>query len=133
MTPLRVCVRDDPSVTTPAAVRSGSAWPLPRGVIAMLGLACGVVVLACSQAVAEVLGPVFLALMLTVAVHPLLAKALLADIDPSTRWLSALISSRPAPAEDGDHEVGGPVDAVVVPELVSPSGRQDTGRGPAAD
>ena len=72
MTPLRVRVRNDPSVMTPSAARSSPAWPLPRGLIIVLGLGAAVVVVAGLQAFAEVLGPVFLALMLTVAVHPLI-------------------------------------------------------------
>jgi AI-2 transport protein TqsA len=44
---------------------------LPRGVIVLLGTACTVVVVAGMRGVAELIGPVFLALMLTVTVSPL--------------------------------------------------------------
>ncbi|NMM85821.1 AI-2E family transporter [Rhodococcus sp. SRB_17] len=47
------------------------AWSLPRGVIVLLGLASLVVSVAGMRSFASVIGPVFLALMLTVAVHPL--------------------------------------------------------------
>ncbi|MFC7528677.1 AI-2E family transporter [Actinoplanes sp. GCM10030250] len=54
------------------ALRPGTAPPpgLPRGVIVLLGTACGVVVVAGMRGVADILGPVFLALMLTVTVSP---------------------------------------------------------------
>lgn len=44
---------------------------LPRGVIVLLGTACAVVVVAGLRGVADILAPVFLALMLTVTVSPL--------------------------------------------------------------
>ncbi|MFC4068738.1 AI-2E family transporter [Actinoplanes subglobosus] len=44
---------------------------LPRGVLVLLGTACLVVVVGGMRAVAELVGPVFLALMLTVTVSPL--------------------------------------------------------------
>lgn len=47
-------------------------WPLPRGLIVVLGLAGLVIVITGLRSLAPLLGPVFLALMLTVAVHPLL-------------------------------------------------------------
>jgi AI-2 transport protein TqsA len=58
------------------AVRSGTedgTGPavLPRGVLVLLGTACLVVVVGGMHVVAELVGPVFLALMLTVTVSPL--------------------------------------------------------------
>lgn len=47
-----------------------SSWSLPRGVIVLVGLAALVVCVAGTRAFASVVGPTFLALMLTVAVHP---------------------------------------------------------------
>ncbi|WP_311733501.1 AI-2E family transporter [Actinoplanes lutulentus] len=44
---------------------------LPRGVIVLLGTACMVVVVAGMRGVADLIGPVFLALMLTVTVSPI--------------------------------------------------------------
>lgn len=49
-------------------------WPLPRGLIVLLALAAMVVVVGGLRAFAQILGPVFLALMLTVAVHPLMTR-----------------------------------------------------------
>jgi predicted PurR-regulated permease PerM len=43
---------------------------LPRGLLLLLGAAAAVIVLAGARAVADILGPVFLALVLTVLVHP---------------------------------------------------------------
>ena len=44
---------------------------MPRAVILMLGLAGTVIVVAGMKAFASIIGPTFLALILTVAVHPL--------------------------------------------------------------
>jgi predicted PurR-regulated permease PerM len=52
----------------------GPRWLLPRGLIIVLGGAGTVVAVAGMQAFASILAPVFLALMLTVAVHPLLGR-----------------------------------------------------------
>ncbi|HEY5858553.1 MAG TPA: AI-2E family transporter [Aldersonia sp.] len=46
-------------------------WSLPRGVIVLLGLAGTVVAIAGAKEFASVIGPTFLALMLTVTVQPL--------------------------------------------------------------
>lgn len=56
----------DVSGTAPA-----SQWSMPRGLIVILGLAALVVTVAGIQVAASIVGPIFLALMLTVAVHPL--------------------------------------------------------------
>ena len=50
---------------------SDSRWSMPRGLIVILGLAALVVTVAGIQVAASIVGPIFLALMLTVAVHPL--------------------------------------------------------------
>ena len=47
------------------------AWLLPRGVIVLLGTAGLIVTVAGIKSFAEIVAPVMLALMLTVAVHPL--------------------------------------------------------------
>jgi AI-2 transport protein TqsA len=49
---------------------TGERWSLPRGLIILLGGAGAVVAVAGMRAFAGILGPVFLALMLTVTVHP---------------------------------------------------------------
>ncbi|MET4048641.1 MULTISPECIES: AI-2E family transporter [unclassified Rhodococcus (in: high G+C Gram-positive bacteria)] len=56
------------SDATPSSV--SESWSLPRGVIVLLGLASLVVCVAGTRAFSGVVGPTFLALMLTVAVHP---------------------------------------------------------------
>jgi len=55
------------SAETPEAPR----WALPRAVIVLLGLAATVIVIAGMKAFAGVIGPTFLALILTVGIHPL--------------------------------------------------------------
>ncbi|GIF21891.1 putative PurR-regulated permease PerM [Actinoplanes tereljensis] len=55
-------------------MRSGTEPPpagLPRGVIVLLGTACLVVVVGGMRVTADLLGPVFLALMLTVTISPI--------------------------------------------------------------
>lgn len=44
---------------------------LPRGLVVLLTLAAGFIVIAGMRAASGIIGPVFLALMLTIAVHPL--------------------------------------------------------------
>ncbi|RZL72076.1 MAG: AI-2E family transporter, partial [Rhodococcus sp. (in: high G+C Gram-positive bacteria)] len=56
----------DASETAPV-----SPWSMPRGLIVLLGITGLVVTVAGIKAGASVVGPIFLALMLTVAVHPL--------------------------------------------------------------
>lgn len=56
----------------PATVDTGPAeMLLPRGVIVVLGLAAGVIVAAGIRAVPDIIGPVFLALVLTITVEPI--------------------------------------------------------------
>ncbi|NKY51464.1 AI-2E family transporter [Nocardia vermiculata] len=64
--------RGDPErpVRTAPAVTAGS-WSIPRGLIVVLAAAATVVAIAGMKSFAGVLGPAFLALMLTVAVQPL--------------------------------------------------------------
>jgi predicted PurR-regulated permease PerM len=52
-------------------VQTGTSWLLPRGLIVLLGLTGLVVTVTGIRAFSGIVGPVFLALMLTVAVHPL--------------------------------------------------------------
>src|SRR5690349_11494922 len=54
-----------------AVVGHAPADMLPRGVLVLLGTACLVVVVAGLRGVADILAPVFLALMLAVTVSPL--------------------------------------------------------------
>ncbi|WP_072806729.1 AI-2E family transporter [Rhodococcoides yunnanense] len=55
---------------SPESGESAYSWSLPRGVVVLLGLAAIVVCVAGTRAFSGVVGPTFLALMLTVAVHP---------------------------------------------------------------
>src|SRR6478736_687177 len=48
----------------------GARYSLPRGLIMILGLAAGVVVAAGMRAIPAIIGPVFLALVLTITVNP---------------------------------------------------------------
>lgn len=54
----------------PEEGRDRNAWSLPRGVVVLLGIAALVVCVGGTKAFSAVVGPTFLALMLTVAVHP---------------------------------------------------------------
>ncbi|WP_245672926.1 AI-2E family transporter [Aldersonia kunmingensis] len=58
------------SDSTPSATNGGS-WSMPRGLIVLLGLAGMVVTVAGVKSFNGIVGPTFLALMLTVAVNPL--------------------------------------------------------------
>ncbi|NMM85674.1 AI-2E family transporter [Rhodococcus sp. SRB_17] len=68
---------------------SAPAWMLPRGVIVLLGLAGLIVTVAGLTAFSSVIGPVFLALMLTVAVHPLPGWLQRKGLP---RWLATLLA-----------------------------------------
>ncbi len=46
-------------------------WPLPRGLILLLGVAAAVIAILGIRSAASIIGPTFLALVLTIAVHPL--------------------------------------------------------------
>jgi predicted PurR-regulated permease PerM len=59
----------------------GTEWPLPRGLIVLLGAAAAALTIGGIREASEIIGPVFLALVLTVAVHPL--RGYLVD---SHRW-----------------------------------------------
>lgn len=62
-------------------------WALPRGLIILLGMAGLVVTVAGLRSVSAIVGPVFLALMLVVAVHPI-SRRLRAQGWPT--WLAGL-------------------------------------------
>lgn len=46
-------------------------WPLPRGLMILLGVAAAVIAILGIRSAAGIIGPTFLALVLTIAVHPL--------------------------------------------------------------
>src|SRR5436305_9729630 len=58
-------------VPTPDPAAPGE-WSLPRGVIVLLGLAATVISVAGMKAFAAILGPVFLALTMTVTAGPMI-------------------------------------------------------------
>jgi AI-2 transport protein TqsA len=66
---------------------AGSRWALPRGVIILLGIASLVVAVAGIRAVAWLIGPAFLALIIVIAVTPLQDWMLRKGLP---RWLSVL-------------------------------------------
>lgn len=59
-----------PQVSTPE-VEPAREWPLPRGLMILVGAASLVITVAGIRSAAGIVGPTFLALVLTVAVHPL--------------------------------------------------------------
>ncbi|MDG3016392.1 AI-2E family transporter [Speluncibacter jeojiensis] len=70
-----------------AGDRAVPGWSLPRGLIVVLGVAGAVVAVAGMKAFASVLGPTFLALMLTIAVSPVQGWL---RRNGSPRWLAVL-------------------------------------------
>ncbi|MFD3704735.1 AI-2E family transporter [Nocardia sp. NPDC058658] len=57
--------------STETAAPAPAEWSIPRGLIVLLSLAAAVVTIAGLKAFSSVVGPVFLALMLTIAVQPI--------------------------------------------------------------
>lgn len=55
----------------PAESSETPSWRLPRAAVVLIGLAAAVIAVAGIKAFSSVIGPAFLALMLTVAIHPL--------------------------------------------------------------
>jgi hypothetical protein len=72
------------SPTEPAA-----GWALPRGVLVRLGTAGAVLTAAGVRSFADIIGPVFLALVLTIAVSPLRRVLTRRGVK---RWIAALIA-----------------------------------------
>src|SRR6478609_6697969 len=68
--------------------RQVSGYGLPRGLIIMLGLAAGVVVAGGIHAVPDIIGPIFLALVLTITVDPLRGMLIRRG---APRWLATLV------------------------------------------
>ncbi|MGZ8819586.1 MAG: AI-2E family transporter [Mycobacterium sp.] len=55
----------------PAGATEAPTWGLPRGLVVLIGLAATVVAVAGMKEFASILGPVVLALVLTIAIYPL--------------------------------------------------------------
>jgi predicted PurR-regulated permease PerM len=67
----------------------GTSWSVPRGFIVLLGTAGAVVVVAGLRSASGLVGPVFLALVLTIAAAPLAGTLRRAGLPP---WLAAFIT-----------------------------------------
>src|SRR6476661_9424110 len=80
-----------PAVTPEAATTQTaphSTFSLPRGLIIILGLAAGVVVAGGIHAIPDIIGPIFLALVLTITVDPLRGMMIRRG---APRWLATLV------------------------------------------
>ncbi len=73
--------------TPPGPAAGGRSGALPRGLLIVLGVAGIVVVAAGMRAIPAILGPVFLALVLTILVDPLRAVLLRRN---APRWLASI-------------------------------------------
>lgn len=62
---------ESPDGRVPEADSAVAAWALPRGVVVLLGTSAAVLTAAGLRGFADIAGPVFLALVLTIAVSPL--------------------------------------------------------------
>ncbi|MFI5694755.1 AI-2E family transporter [Kribbella sp. NPDC051586] len=80
---------DSPDGRVPAADAPAPPGTLPRGVVVLLGTAAAVVTAAGIRSFAEIVGPVFLALVLTIAVSPLRRSLLRRGVKG---WLAGLIA-----------------------------------------
>src|SRR4051794_7438920 len=80
--------REDPPETPPPAPPAQGRPVLPRSLVMLLGAGSAVLVLAGIQAVAWLIGPAFLALMIVIAISPV-QSALLRHGWPA--WLSTLV------------------------------------------
>ena len=67
---------------------AGAGSALPRGLLILLGIAAAVISIAGIRAAADLIGPIFLALVLTVAVHPLRGYAARLGVPP---WAGTLV------------------------------------------
>jgi AI-2 transport protein TqsA len=79
------------STTSVKAPTGDASWALPRGVIVLLGLGGGVLAAAGMRGVADLLAPVFLALILTIAVSPVRAILLRRGAPRWTATIAVLI------------------------------------------
>jgi AI-2 transport protein TqsA len=75
--------------TAPAAEETPASWPLPRGVVVLLGVASAVLTAAGLRSIADIAGPVFLALVMTIAVSPLRSLLIRRGV---RGWVAALVA-----------------------------------------
>ncbi|MDX6294931.1 MAG: hypothetical protein QOH50_4006 [Kribbellaceae bacterium] len=73
----------------PTAEAQRASWPLPRGVVVLLGVASAVLTAAGLRSFAGIAGPVFLALVMTIAVSPLRTLLIRRGVPG---WVAALIA-----------------------------------------
>ncbi|MEI8412272.1 MULTISPECIES: AI-2E family transporter [unclassified Kribbella] len=87
----RVPAADPPPAadSQPAPDSSPAPWALPRGVVVLLGTAAAVLTAAGIKGFADIVGPVFLALVLTIAVSPLRRLLVRRGVKG---WIAALIA-----------------------------------------
>ena len=78
-----------PDGRVPATDQAPAPETLPRGVVVLLGTGAAVVTAAGVRSFAEIVGPVFLALVLTIAVSPLRRSLIRRGVK---RWLAGLIA-----------------------------------------
>ncbi|WP_024800600.1 AI-2E family transporter [Nocardia sp. BMG51109] len=74
---------------TPAPIVRTGAWAIPRGLIVLLAVAAAVVAIGGVKAFSDILGPMLLALMLTVAVQPLQRRVQNRGLPP---WLGMIVA-----------------------------------------
>ncbi|MEV0033546.1 AI-2E family transporter [Nocardia sp. NPDC050793] len=79
-----------PAARPPAA--TAGTWAIPRGLVVLLAAASAVVAVGGIKAFAGIVGPVFLALMLTVAVQPLQTWAQRRGLRPWVGMVVALVA-----------------------------------------
>jgi len=72
-----------------AAAQPHASWALPRGVVVLLGTGGAILAAAGLRSFADIVGPVFLALILTIAVSPLRRLLVRRGV---RGWLAALIA-----------------------------------------
>ncbi|HEY5858072.1 MAG TPA: AI-2E family transporter [Aldersonia sp.] len=83
-----------PSTPPPSSSSSSGApsWTIPRGLIVLLAAAATVVTVAGMRGFADILGPVVLALMLTIAVQPIQTAAQRRGLRPWIGMAAALVT-----------------------------------------
>jgi len=80
---------ESPDGRLPEGDSAPASWALPRGVVVLLGTGAAVLTAAGLRGFSEIVGPVFLALVLTIAVSPLRRLLIRRGVP---RWLAGLIA-----------------------------------------